>query len=460
MKEKWKNLIHNAMFQRVCIIVIAVLVVACVGVGIYYAAHMEDEEPEVIIASTETEEQPLSEPTEVEPETEINYEEEELAMDAAEGNEIYEESQDISQGDPFPYYIKVNRLMNTVTVYAKNEAGEYTVPVRAMVCSCGLRDGTPTGVFHTSTKYAWRNLYGGTFGQYAYRIDGPILFHSVPYMKLGDKNSLEAEEYNKLGDFASLGCVRLAVVDAKWLMDNCPSGTTVEIYDDADPGPLGKPSAIRIDLSSAYAGWDPTDPDEANPWRDTPPVLVVEKSSITLQRGDSVDLLEGVYAKSMSGSDLSVSVSGSVDTNTPGTYAISYTAVDEYGHGASEGRTYVVEDTTVPTIAVSNGGSVEIRENMSDISSDIVKSKITSAISVVASDGAYGATVEWDEASISTAVSQMLTQNTSSVDSTVAYKISVRAKDDVGNVSGWFTITVTYVYKAPIQDPEASEITP
>ena len=172
----------------------------------------------------------------------------------------------INSDDPFPYYIKVNRLANCVTIYTKDEQGEYTVPVKAMVCSVGLRGNTPLGVFKTSTKYNWRYLYGNVYGQYAYRIKGPILFHSVPYYKK-DKATLETEEYNKLGEAASKGCVRLSVEDAKWLIDNCPEGTTVEIYDSEDPGPLGKPEAIKIDTSSPNKGWDPTDPDEDNPWK-------------------------------------------------------------------------------------------------------------------------------------------------------------------------------------------------
>ncbi len=51
------------------------------------------------------------------------------------------------------------------------------------------------------------------------------------------------------------------VEDAKWIADNCPSGTTVEIYEDDDPGPLGKPEAAHIDTDSPNKGWDPTDPD-------------------------------------------------------------------------------------------------------------------------------------------------------------------------------------------------------
>ena len=36
---------------------------------------------------------------------------------------------------------------------------------------------------------------------------------------------------------ASAGCVRMTVEDAKWIMENCPTGTEVEIYNSSTPGP-------------------------------------------------------------------------------------------------------------------------------------------------------------------------------------------------------------------------------
>ena len=165
----------------------------------------------------------------------------------------------------FPYYIRINRKQNCITIYTMDEDGTYTVPYRAMICSTGLYNATPRGTFRISTKYLWRELYGGVYGQYATRIHGGVLFHSVPYYRK-DKGTLCTDKYNKLGQQASMGCVRLTVEDAKWIAENCPAGTTVEIYDDDDPGPLGKPDAVRIDPDSPIRGWDPTDPDETNPW--------------------------------------------------------------------------------------------------------------------------------------------------------------------------------------------------
>jgi len=189
-----------------------------------------------------------------------------LATEAEETGDANIILQDNSPTGDHPYLVRVNRKLNVVNVYTKDENGNYTVPFKAMVCSVGKNGATPTGTFKTSTKYEWHALYRNTYGQYAYRIDGPIMFHSVPYTK-EEKDSLEIEEYNKLGKPASLGCVRLCVADAKWLVDNCPEGTTVEIFDSNNIGPFGKPASQKIDGKPGDIGWDPTDPDLGNPWR-------------------------------------------------------------------------------------------------------------------------------------------------------------------------------------------------
>lgn len=166
------------------------------------------------------------------------------------------------------YYIKVNNQMNTVTIYIQDENGEYTIPVKAMICSTG--DETfKNAIYKLNYKrWIWQPLFGDVYGQYATHIYGNILFHSVPYLADGDNSSLEYWEYDKLGTTCSAGCVRLTVEDAKWIYDNCPYGTTVEFYDSEDPGPLGKPSIMPISEYEEYRDWDPTDPDENNPWKE------------------------------------------------------------------------------------------------------------------------------------------------------------------------------------------------
>lgn len=164
------------------------------------------------------------------------------------------------------YYIKVNYGAQVVTVYTQDSNGDYTVPVRAMVCSTGTY--TPTsGVYRTLGKGNWWPLMGDVYGQYSTWICGDILFHSVPYLTKGDKSSLEYWAYDQLGQRVSMGCVRLTTADALWIFNNCPVGTQVEFYASSNPGPLGKPSTRKISSApSNVRGWDPTDPDSDNPW--------------------------------------------------------------------------------------------------------------------------------------------------------------------------------------------------
>ncbi len=162
------------------------------------------------------------------------------------------------------YYIKINYTSNVVTIYTKDAEGNYTVPVKALVCSTGV--ATPTsGVYKMSNKYRWHLLNGGVYGQYCTRITGHILFHSVPYSS-NSPDSLKYTAYDKLGTKASAGCIRLTVQDAMWIYNNCSSGTYVEFYGTSDPGPLGKPSARKISSNVECRNWDPTDPDPKNPW--------------------------------------------------------------------------------------------------------------------------------------------------------------------------------------------------
>jgi hypothetical protein len=164
------------------------------------------------------------------------------------------------------YYIKVNCETNVVTIYEMDSNGNAGNPIKAMLCSCG--SATPSsGVYKLNYKYRWLALYGNVYGQYCSRIVGNILFHSVPYLREGDHNSLEFWEYDKLGTSASAGCIRLKVEDAKWIYDNCGSNTKVEFYYSSDSGPLGKPEVAHIsDMPEYLRGWDPTDPESDNPW--------------------------------------------------------------------------------------------------------------------------------------------------------------------------------------------------
>lgn len=232
------------------------------------------------------------------------------------------------------YSIKVNRQMNCVTVYTYDSKGKYTIPIRAMVCSCGLNGGTILGDFKIYFQKEWNALLNDVYGHYVSGISGNYLFHSVPYYST-DENKLETEEYNKLGSDGSLGCVRLAVADSKWIYENCPVGTPVTIYDDSNPGPLGKPESMHIaDLNN---GWDPTDDNKNNPYLIQKP-QISGVSDRTINVGDDFDILDGVSAVDTCGNDITdkMVITGNVISSKAGEYKVTYEVEDAMHRTARE----------------------------------------------------------------------------------------------------------------------------
>lgn len=166
------------------------------------------------------------------------------------------------------YCVAVNTAQNIVIVYTKDKDGNYTKPMKAMACSAG-RAGheTPAGLYTTLAKQRWLYLIDGTYGQYCTKFKEHYWFHSVPYYTQSPSD-LEWPEYNKLGSNASAGCIRMCVRDVKWVYDNLGLGTVVRVYASLKREPLPKPAPVRIDTSDSNVrrGWDPTDPDPANPY--------------------------------------------------------------------------------------------------------------------------------------------------------------------------------------------------
>ena len=131
-----------------------------------------------------------------------------------------------------PYMLKVSIAKQRVYAYAPDENEEYTILVRTMKASTGLNSTpTPKGTFQASTGPGARWHYFKKFfvwAQYAYYIQGDIMFHSVLY------NSKDASptsgSVRNLGRKASHGCVRLSVENAKWIYQNCPAKTKIVVY--------------------------------------------------------------------------------------------------------------------------------------------------------------------------------------------------------------------------------------
>lgn len=342
---------------------------------------------------SETEEPSETDPTETElTETEFPTETEEPTEDPTEVDiptELPTETEEPSEPQEpkeIPYYIKVNRAANCVTIYTKDANGDYTVPYKSMICSVGtyywdtktetVKGNTPLGTYKMpGTKYKWRKLFGpeglDVYGHYTTRIVGHILFHSVPYTVTGQKagtvKTLWENQYNRLGSPASKGCIRLSVADAKWIYDNCGEGTIVEIYDDAAyPGPLGRPEAIKIGEGSPFAGWDPTDPDVNNPWHTGSVVLNGVANVADIERGNTIDwtkyfiekftddVTDDVTATDVDGLSLTVKLNSTLDVNKIGKYHMIYSAVGVTGKTDTKTITVTVVDTIAPMLEIDS----------------------------------------------------------------------------------------------------------
>lgn len=248
------------------------------------------------------------------------------------------------QGNQYYLYsIKVNKLKNCVTVYTYDKNGKYNVPVRAMVCSCGKGDDTPSGKFIIGIKSEWLSLLGNVYGRYISQVNGDILFHSVPYLTNNDPSSIKVQEYNNLGKSISMGCIRMAIADVKWIYDNCIEGTSVEIYESKNTGPLGRPEAVKINVAKQLY-WDPTDNIKGNPYYNKKPKISgVDNISVPL--GQDFSPLSGVNAYDTTGSNITgkLTVQGEVNTNKAGEYVLIYTIEDAMKRSCTKYRYVTVK---------------------------------------------------------------------------------------------------------------------
>lgn len=221
------------------------------------------------------------------------------------------------------YTIYVNRRTNLVNV-VNSRTGKL---VRAMYCSTGKGYSTIRGTYNTVSKMRWHALNHGVWGQYCTRIHGPYLFHSVWYYST-NKTQMSTAEYNKLGTQASAGCVRLAVVDAKWIYDHCGVGTKVVI---GETRKLKAPTRRLLKVSTkSRTGWDPTDPDPANPYY--PKITMKKAASRPIEYGSKFKPINMVKVKSATTPSKTlikyVKVKGKVNTKKAGRYKVTYTLTD------------------------------------------------------------------------------------------------------------------------------------
>lgn len=139
-------------------------------------------------------------------------------------NTDYNVSPDIDKDSDYMIDTSINN--QTINISKNGEV------IKSFRCSTGLLGNqdneTPLGVFFIQVK--GESFFSDKFGEgakYYIKFFSDYLFHSVPVDKNG--NIIEEEE-KKLGKPASHGCIRLSMEDIKWMYDNIPEGTKVNIH--------------------------------------------------------------------------------------------------------------------------------------------------------------------------------------------------------------------------------------
>ncbi len=260
-----------------------------------------------------------------------------MAVKATEAKEIpfkITQLEDDPAADKPDYEVHINRAQNFTVVYAQDAMGEFTVPVIKFTNSTGRNNWTPLGSYTIYEKYSdWKLMKGNVYTQGAVRFNHGVMSHSGYYYSM-DKGSLAWKEFNKLGQQASSGCVRSAAIDSLWIYNNCKLGTPMIVYDDPnDPGPFGELHTVKIPEDSPYRGWDPTDPDPENPWREVRPILHLTSNGangkvLTLPLGSSIEDVEariGLFTSEgvpYTTEDYDLEIYGIYDLSTPGQYEL------------------------------------------------------------------------------------------------------------------------------------------
>jgi len=200
------------------------------------AAVPKEENKKITDATAEINDKPQESPAEVLKSEEADNEPEDADLSGKDDSlrEVSEESstrqeedisiiENIDYSNSEDFRIEVDLPRQRLIVFYSDEV------LKEFICSGGTPgDDTPLGEFTTIEKieYSWIDRYNvGAY--YWVRFFGNYLIHSVPFDENGE---MIVEEFEKLGQPASHGCIRLRLDEAKWLYETLPLGVKVLIY--------------------------------------------------------------------------------------------------------------------------------------------------------------------------------------------------------------------------------------
>ncbi len=208
---------------------------------------------------------------------------------------------ELKNEDPEKYYILLDLRNQIVTVFEKDETGEYTRVVRRFLCASGRTDvdeadpedeatPTPRGIWKIGGRERFGKFanFSGEYARYWVQIVGSIYFHSLLYTRRS-VDALQRQPYYDMGQKVSHGCVRLYVEDAKWLYYYACPGTVVEISAN-EPSNSDLRRALKCKLSFAeYNAFQKTITDETEELPNMRTWVTVEGARLRKGSGSSFD---------------------------------------------------------------------------------------------------------------------------------------------------------------------------
>lgn len=155
-----------------------------------------------------------------------------------------------------PYYLYFEKGSFTLTVYGKDENFEYTEVLYQFRCAHG-GNKTPAGIFELGAEIErWHAFPKGGTVQFAVPYHGNLYLHS-PLYGSADPYTMWPKYYSGekgIGKISTGGCIRMVTAASRWIYENCPPGTILEIVNGSPRGTTSE----DIPPMETY-GIDPTD---------------------------------------------------------------------------------------------------------------------------------------------------------------------------------------------------------
>lgn len=147
-----------------------------------------------------------------------------------------------------PYFIYVEKGSHTITIYAKDEKGKYTIALRTYLTATGKTAAlTPVGLFEVGRKEQWHAWSSTSYSPYASRYKSGLYIHG-PLYSSKSFGALKEASVSAIGTNASSGCMRTSAEAAYFIYQFCPEGTYIKIVNGS---PLGR-AASRPAVESQY----------------------------------------------------------------------------------------------------------------------------------------------------------------------------------------------------------------